>query len=41
MDVMFEGFEMPPEVQPPFEERFRDFSVGPRATQRTYVGRVD
>jgi GNAT superfamily N-acetyltransferase len=41
MDVMFEGFEMPREVQPQFEERFRYFSVGPRAHQRTYVARVD
>jgi ribosomal protein S18 acetylase RimI-like enzyme len=41
MDVMFAGFEMPRVIQPRFEERFRDFSVGPRATQRTYVARVD
>jgi hypothetical protein len=41
MDVMFEGFELPRDVQPLFEERFRDYSVGPRAVSRTYVGRVD
>ena len=41
MDVMFEGFEMPPEVQPLFEERFRGYSVGPGLTQRTYVARLD
>jgi ribosomal protein S18 acetylase RimI-like enzyme len=41
MDVMFDGFEAPREVQPLFEERFRDYSVGPRATSRTYVARLD
>ena len=41
MDVMFEGFEMPREVQPQFEERFRGFSVGPRAHQRTYIASID
>ncbi len=41
MDVMFEGFEMPPEVQPLFEERFRGYSVGPGLTQRTYVARLE
>jgi ribosomal protein S18 acetylase RimI-like enzyme len=41
MAVMFEGFEMPREIQPQFEERFRDFSVGPRARQRTYLARID
>jgi ribosomal protein S18 acetylase RimI-like enzyme len=41
MDVMFEGFEMPRETQPLFEERFRGYSVGPRATSRTYVARLD
>ena len=41
MDVMFEGFEMPTEVQPLFEERFRGYTVGPELTQRTYVARLD
>jgi ribosomal protein S18 acetylase RimI-like enzyme len=41
MDVMFEGFEMPRDLQPLFEERFRGYSVGPRATARTYVARLD
>jgi ribosomal protein S18 acetylase RimI-like enzyme len=41
MDVMFEGFEMPREIQPLFEERFRGYSVGPGLNQRTYVGRLD
>jgi GNAT superfamily N-acetyltransferase len=41
MDVMFEGFEMPRETQPLFEDRFRGYSVGPRATSRTYLARLD
>ncbi|HEX5013491.1 MAG TPA: GNAT family N-acetyltransferase [Candidatus Limnocylindrales bacterium] len=41
IEVMFEGFEMPSDAQPLFEERFRDYSVGSRAVQRTYVARVD
>lgn len=41
MDVMFEGFDIPREVQRQFEERFRDYSVGSRAGQRTYVARID
>ena len=41
MDVMFEGFEMPPEVQPLFEERFRGYTVGSELTQRTYVARLE
>ena len=34
---MFEAFEMPREVQPMFEARFIDFSIGPRAMQTTYL----
>jgi GNAT superfamily N-acetyltransferase len=41
MDVMFEGFEMPRDSQPLFEERFRSYAIGPRANQRTYVARLD
>jgi GNAT superfamily N-acetyltransferase len=41
MDVMFEAFEMPRDVQPLFEERFGDYSFGPRAQQRTYLARFD
>ena len=41
MDVMFEGFEMPPEVQPLFEERFRGLLGRTGPTQRTYVARLD
>jgi ribosomal protein S18 acetylase RimI-like enzyme len=41
MDVMFEGFEMPRDVQPLFEERFRGYSIEPGATSRTFVARLD
>jgi hypothetical protein len=41
MDVMFEGFEMPRDVQPLFEERFRSYSIGPGAMSRTFVARLD
>jgi ribosomal protein S18 acetylase RimI-like enzyme len=40
MDVMFEAFEMPREVQPTFEARFIGFSIGPRAIQTTYLARL-
>jgi len=39
--AMFEGFDMPRDVLPQFEERFRDYSVGMGARQRTYVARLD
>lgn len=41
MDVMFEGFEMPRDTQPLFEERFGGYSFGPRPTSRTYLARLD
>jgi GNAT superfamily N-acetyltransferase len=41
MDVMFEGFEMARDAQPLFEERFGDYSFGPRAVSRTYLARLD
>src|SRR6185436_1810814 len=41
MDVMFEGFEIPRDAQPAFEERFADFCFGPRAIQTTYIARID
>ena len=41
MDIMFEAFEMPRAVQPMFEARFGDFSIGPRAMQTTYLARLD
>ena len=41
MDIMFEAFEMPRVVQPMFEARFGDFSIGPRAMQTTYLARLD
>jgi len=41
MDVMFEGFEMPRDVQPLFEERFRGYSIEPGAVSRTFVARLD
>ena len=41
MAIMFEAFEMPAEIMPAFEERFRDFCIGPRAIQTTYLARMD
>ena len=41
MDVMFEGFEMPRDVQALFEERFAGYSIGPRPVSRTFVARID
>jgi ribosomal protein S18 acetylase RimI-like enzyme len=41
MEVMFAGFEMPADLLAAFEERFRDFCVGPRAIQRTFLGTAD
>jgi hypothetical protein len=41
MDVMFEGFEMPRDVQPLFEERFGVLNIGPRAIETTYIARLD
>jgi GNAT superfamily N-acetyltransferase len=41
MDVMFEGFEMPRDVQPLFEERFGGYSIGPRPVSRTFLARLD
>lgn len=41
MEAMFAGFEMPADLLAPFEERFRDFCVGPRAIQRTFLGMID
>ena len=40
-EVMFAGFEMPAELVMPFEERFREFCVGPRAIQQTFLGTID
>jgi GNAT superfamily N-acetyltransferase len=41
MDVMFESFEMPRDVQPLFEERFGGYSYGPRPASRTFLARLD
>jgi ribosomal protein S18 acetylase RimI-like enzyme len=41
IDIMFEGFELPADIQPAFEERYVGFALGPRAIQRTYLGRLD
>jgi ribosomal protein S18 acetylase RimI-like enzyme len=41
IDVMFEGFEMPRDIQPLFEERFLGYSVGPRPINRTYLARIE
>jgi GNAT superfamily N-acetyltransferase len=41
IEVMFDGFEMPSDLITPFEERFRDFCIGPRAIQRTFLGTID
>ena len=38
IEVMFEGFEMPTDLLGAFEDRFREFCVGPRAIQRTFLG---
>src|SRR5262245_18395325 len=41
MDVMFEGFGMPRDVQQMFEERFGGYSIGPHPISQTYLARVD
>ena len=40
-EIMFEGFEIPTEVMPLFEERFADFCLGPAAIQRTWLAILD
>lgn len=40
-EIMFEGFEIPTEVLPLFEERFADFCLGPAAIQRTWLAHLD
>lgn len=40
-EIMFEGFGIPTEVMPLFEERFADFCLGPAAIQRTWLAILD
>jgi ribosomal protein S18 acetylase RimI-like enzyme len=39
--VMFAGFRMPDEIFETFADRFADLIVGPFATQRVVIGRID
>jgi ribosomal protein S18 acetylase RimI-like enzyme len=41
MEIMFAGFEMPVELLPLVEERYADYSLGPQATQRVQLVRLD
>jgi GNAT superfamily N-acetyltransferase len=41
MEIMFDGFEMPRDGLPLFEERYRDHCIGPVASGRFFTARVD